>query len=256
MRNYSVLLGIIGLFFVPGSAFAQPLSDTWTGAYIGGHAGYGWGTSSGDLGYNDPAFPAFSAKDVFNPVGRSIDTDGAFGGVQGGFNWQSGQFVVGIVADVSRADIGGDGAFVSIDKNTTWHINDQIDWFGTVRGKIGVTSGGFFVYGTGGLAWGHVETSNSVECVGCTTFPWAHGSSNDTQVGWTAGAGVAMKLSAQWSLGVEYLYVDLGDSDHNFVGTALSGTIPVGGGKFDYRSDSFDSDFAFHTVSANLSYHF
>ena len=40
------------------------------------------------------------------------------------------------------------------------------------------------------------------------TLPW--GSASTTRVGWSAGAGLEVGLSKNWSAKVEYLHLDLG----------------------------------------------
>src|SRR5579863_5533481 len=56
-----------------------PLSAySWTGPYLGGNLGYEWGTTS-----NNPTRPS-----------------GFAGGVEGGYNWQTGQLVLGGEADI------------------------------------------------------------------------------------------------------------------------------------------------------------
>src|SRR5215475_13084567 len=70
------------------------------------------------------------------------------------------------------------------------------------------------IYGTGGAAWGKVNTSINANClVGCggsviQTDTTANFS--DTKVGWVAGAGVEAMLNANWILRMEYLHYDLG----------------------------------------------
>ena len=96
-------------------------------------------------------------------------------------------------------------------------LTQQIDWFGTVRGRAGVlVSPTVLLYATGGLAYGAVNTS---EVIGI--LPGF--SSTTTNVGWTVGAGIEGVISGNWTAKLEYLYVDLGTVSGTF--SALGGTI-------------------------------
>lgn len=74
------------------------------------------------------------------------------------------------------------------------------DWLGTVRGRAGYAWDRVLFYGTGGVAFGNLQAA-----AGALPF------SSSTQIGWTAGAGVEVALSPNWTAKVEYLYVDLGN---------------------------------------------
>jgi outer membrane immunogenic protein len=85
----------------------------------------------------------------------------------------------------------------------------KLSWFGTVRGRLGVTvTPDLLLYGTGGLAYGHVDASANfvAPLVGLAT----PASVSETKAGWTAGAGAEWMFARNWSAKLEYLYVDLG----------------------------------------------
>jgi outer membrane immunogenic protein len=154
-----------------------PLSSySWVGPYLGGNLGYEWGTTS-----NNPTRPS-----------------GIAGGVQGGYNWQSGQFVFG-----GEADIQLSGAS---DKFAPWKFSNP--WFGTVRGRAGYAIHNFLLYGTAGLAFGEL-TGETV----------ALASESHANIGWTAGVGVEAGFYGNWSAKVEYLFVDLASSTFALTGT-------------------------------------
>jgi outer membrane immunogenic protein len=71
------------------------------------------------------------------------------------------------------------------------------------------------LYATGGLAYGGVNTS---ETIGGTAF-----SATDTRVGYTVGAGIEGALGGNWTAKLEYLYVDLGRVSGSF--TPAGGVI-------------------------------
>jgi outer membrane immunogenic protein len=115
------------------------------------------------------------------------------GGAQAGYNWQTGPWVFGI-----EGDIQGTGAS---DTFAPWKFSNP--WFGTVRGRAGYALNNVLFYGTGGLAFGELTGQ---------TFGL---SESHTNAGWTLGVGAEVGLARNWSAKVEYLYVNLNDS--NFV---------------------------------------
>jgi outer membrane immunogenic protein len=155
-----------------------PLSAySWTGPYLGGNLGYEWGATS-----NNPTRPS-----------------GFAGGIEGGYNWQTGQLVLGGEADVALT--GADDTFAP------WKFSNP--WFGTLRGRAGYAVNNFLIYGTAGLAFGELQA----QTVGLV-------SESHTNVGWTAGVGVEAGLAANLSAKVEYLFVDLASNTFTVTGTS------------------------------------
>lgn len=154
-----------------------PPAFTWTGFYIGGNAGYGWGN------VNTNGFT----------VTNTGDLDGFVGGGQVGYNYQMGQFVVGAEADIQGADLNTG--------NTFGGLRIKTEYFGTVRARVGVAFDRFMPYVTGGWAYGNVKT----------TLPGFVASDNSHTGGWTLGGGLEYAVTNNLIAGVEYLYVDLGE---------------------------------------------
>jgi len=155
-----------------------PLSSfSWIGPYLGGNLGYEWGSTS-----NNPTRPS-----------------GIAGGIQGGYNWQSGQFVFGAEADIQLS--------AANDTFAPWKFSNP--WFGTVRGRAGYAIGSLLLYGTAGLAFGELSGQ---------TFGLV--SENHTNLGWTAGVGAEAALYGRWSAKVEYLFVDLASSTFAITGAS------------------------------------
>jgi outer membrane immunogenic protein len=121
---------------------------------------------------------------------------GLSGGVQAGYNWQNGPWVFGIEGDLQAN--GADDTFAP------WKFSNP--WFGTVRGRAGYAFNNILFYGTAGLAFGSLRAE---------TFGL---SESHTNAGWTAGVGAEFGLAQNWSAKVEYLYVDLADSNFNITG--------------------------------------
>ncbi|MES1155204.1 MAG: outer membrane protein [Pseudorhodoplanes sp.] len=154
---------------------AAPMVYSWMGPYIGANLGYQWGS-------------------VTNNV---TDPSGIAGGVQAGYNFQSGQFVFGGETDIQ----------LSAADDTFAPYKFSNPWFGTVRGRAGVALNNILVYGTAGLAYGSLRG----EISGL--------SESRTHLGWTVGAGMEVGLTPNWSAKVEYLWIDLNDRGYSVTGT-------------------------------------
>src|SRR3984893_13229407 len=150
---------------------------SWTGPYLDGNLGYDAGATS-----NNPTRPS-----------------GFAGGVEGGYNWQTGQLVLGGEADIALS--------AANDTFAPWKFSNP--WFGTLRGRAGYAVNNFLIYGTAGLAFGELQAQ---------TFGLA--SENHTNVGWTAGVGLEAGFAANWSAKVEYLFVDLASNTFALTGTS------------------------------------
>lgn len=159
----------------PAYAVAPAPMFTWTGFYLGANAGYGWGHAD----YSDA-------------------TSGFIGGVQAGYNWQAGNVVFGLETDIQASNI----------ESPTY----TLDYFGTVRGRLGYAVDQFLIYGTGGFAYGR------------GTYELGGLSNDQVSTGWTLGGGGEYAFSPNWSVKAEYLYVDLGKETY----TSVVGPLDVG----------------------------
>jgi outer membrane immunogenic protein len=201
----------------------------WTGFYVGAHLGYGWEDNRTDV-------TTLPSPAVFNEVPFSFNNkpSGILGGLQAGYNWQTGKFVWGVEADISATDIHGSSStgpiFVIVPPGVSLagssHTNTQrMDWFGTVRGRLGFTATDrLLVYATGGLAYGHVKNTSFQELVpGFAGLQFA-GVDSVTRLGWTVGAGGEWAINSNWSIKGEYLYFDLGS--HTVTGLRVAFVPP------------------------------
>ncbi|HET7413584.1 MAG TPA: outer membrane protein [Pararhizobium sp.] len=158
----------------------------WTGPYVGAFATYDWA----DVG-------ALSGKDM----------KGAGGGAYAGYNWQFGNYVLGV-----EGDLGYSGADASIGG-----LKGEQGMFGSVRGRVGYAFNPFMLYATGGLA-----ASNAKIDDGAT-------SDSNTHIGWTAGAGAEAAINDSVTARIEYRYSDYGSKTYDL------STGPVSSG-FDEQS--------------------
>ena len=202
--------------YTKAPVYVEPVYN-WTGFYIGGNIGYSWGRS------NDTSTLTNAAGTVLLTSADKSDLNGIVGGGQIGYNWQMQSWVWGLEADIQGTDEKGSRAFSYTSPGlncilacgpvtTPFALNQKIDWFGTVRGRAGVLlTPKVLLYATGGLAYGEV---NSSETVG-GPLPAAF-SSSTTNVGWTVGAGIEGAIGGNWTAKLEYLYVDLGTVSGSF----------------------------------------
>ena len=191
---------------------------TWTGFYLGGNAGYGWGNADTHF---DPLPDPVTFGDL-EPTTLQPDPSGFIGGGQIGFNWQWNKWLVlGIETDFQGSDMEGsetsspiiDPGGSSEGPDTFLFAHERMQWFGSTRGRIGFSPWcRWLFYATGGVAYGNVDYSANTDFLhgGGATYPVNF---TETNVGWTVGGGFEWALSHHWSVKTEYLYYDLGSTD-------------------------------------------
>lgn len=175
-----------------------PPPPMWTGFYLGANVGYGWldnyTRANSITGWNGAGWVAGAP----NVADNGSSNGGVVGGGQVGYNLQfHPAWVVGVEADIQAANIGDNGpSFLGTTR--------AVDWFGTVRARVGTTlfSPELLIYGTGGFAYGDVRLKHALV-----------GTLGQTGTGWTAGGGLEWLFAPNWSAKVEYLYTDIGASD-------------------------------------------
>ena len=156
------------VIYNPAPAFS------WTGGYAGGLVGYEWGKANVQNGV-DP------------------EPSGWMGGVFGGYNFQTSNMTVfGIEGDFALSGADDKAGGVRVENN----------WNGTLRARAGLAFDRFMLYGTGGLAVGHVKVKVPGD------------SDSATKAGWTIGAGMEAAITNKVIGRLEYRYTDLGT--HNF----------------------------------------
>jgi len=176
----------------------------WTGFYIGINGGYGFGSSN----WTDAANPVVGAG---GSTGNFNINGGVVGGTVGA-NAQFGAGVFGVEGDIDYSTIKGSispgapnfcSTFITAPAVFGATCNTQNNWLATVRARGGVAADRVLFFLTGGLAAGNVQAGLSGGTIGSTTYQ------SNTEFGWTAGAGVEVAFTPNWTAKVEYLYVDL-----------------------------------------------
>ena len=257
-------------------AYAPPPAPvySWTGFYVGVNAG--WVRSDNSM--NNVATPIPS--DVLGvvagvseglaalstgalPVG---DKSGFIGGGQIGYNVQFNWWVAGIEADIQGISGSGStgsittppGGIVVVGVPVTSTLTGTMDtkWLGTVRGRLGfLPTPTLLVYGTGGLAYGHVNASISLSQSGTNGFIGSGaGAFSETRTGWAAGGGVEWMFAQNWSAKLEYLHYDLGTG--SFTWAALGTPTSTFFSGVVYQTEVTSVDLQGNIFRAGLNYKF
>ncbi len=200
------------LVLAAAPAVAGPTN--WTGPYVGANIGGAFGTSdvattAGSGGY----FAAGSITSIAANGAESLKPSGFTGGVGGGFNQQTGSWVVGVEADIDALSLNKSTSTTAVYpccSPSAYTINQGVktSWLFTARPRLGWATDGVLVYATGGLA---VTDFHSTGAFTDTFGPETeNGSKTTTKAGWTLGGGVEAAIDPKWSLKAEYLYADFG----------------------------------------------
>ncbi len=267
--KWLLLSGIAAVAFGAAPAFAADLptkapvfkaetSSNWSGWYWGLNAGGNWGSSGNATTFEQSAVAptyAVPAIPALNALGApaSFGTNGFTGGVHGGYNWQSGNFLAGFEVDLEYFRSSGSrtatGAFVPPLVPAPIAITSSIstDWLFTARPRLGIVFNNWLLYGTGGLAVTQVKASwNYVGGVGPET---ENASASATKAGWVVGGGIETVLSRNWLVGAEYLRADFGNVSSN-------GTIITAGGLRLTNPVSHSADLVSNIVRMRVSQKF
>ena len=191
-------LGCAALMLLATVGFHNPAMAG--GFYVGVNGGGGLGPTSQTLTV-DPLITALGVSTT-----GTYEVRGALVGATLGYNYQMGPWVLGIEGDIDWSNIGGQvtGPVMGIPAT----FETQLSWLNTFRGRVGYAFGSIFPYLTGGGAFGGIRATDAITIPGSGNVL---GGLSDVQLGWTAGAGLEYgPLNQNWSVKVEYLYVDLG----------------------------------------------
>jgi outer membrane immunogenic protein len=199
---------------------------SWTGFYLGLHAGGEWQAATADVGYA-------AAPDTTKGNGG-----GFIGGAQIGYNLQvSPMWVFGLEADISGLTGKATGN-AGLDESKGNALESRINWLSTFRGRAGwLMNQNTMLYATGGLAVGGVK--GMYDANGLHGDPFTTKSVSKTKAGWVVGGGMEHMLDNRWSLGVELLYVDLGHTTGTNIDGSKSSTFKnsavIGQLKLNYK---------------------
>jgi outer membrane immunogenic protein len=184
---------------------AAPFS--WTGFYLGGHAGYSWAEVSSEFAFPGDPYP-------------TTKNNGLIGGVHVGYQRQVGQLVLGAEAGVTQLQNSENGVPYPLAPVSS--VESRLEDLGYIGAKIGWSSGKWLPYIAGGYAVVDVSKRQFASGTGATQL-----TSSERQDGWYLGAGVDWALSPNWILGVDYRHYDFQKTMHFPVSTTGVPDIPV-----------------------------
>jgi outer membrane immunogenic protein len=235
-RSIRILMGCVfaGALGVSAHAADLPMKAapmpaqvwSWTGFYVGAHAGAGWGTTETTL--TSIAVPGVGVGAFNLPLAQN-SRSGFLGGGQIGYNYQSGWAVFGVQGDIAGMDVKGTTPCL-----VTIACTSKSDWLATATGRIGgVVADRALIYIKGGGAWMHNNQSATVSAagglggIGGLGGAGALTSASSTAQGWLLGFGTEYAFSNNWSAFVEYDYIDFQGKNVAFPFIA-PGVVPAG----------------------------
>ena len=211
-------------------------ASDWSGAYTGAFGGLG--ISSGRAALRDYSGAIIPTDVAYGHFPRDIDrsTVGGLFGLEVGYNLQSGSFVHGIELDIGYAGVSPHHDYSRIDNvpgspfpgvSTNTSYSTDFGFLTTLRARGGYAFGDTLVFGTVGLAAGHVHNrfTLSMPQIGYTSPEW---SGSGMRAGYAAGIGIEHRVTRNVSLKFETLYVNLanrtirGTDPAAFPGEAIS----------------------------------
>ena len=169
---------------------------SWTGFYLGANLGAGWGN--------------LDASVPFAAGNWSVGETAFIGGGQLGYNWQTGNFVLGVEWDFDWTNANKTSGIVTVN-GVGLQATGGWDWTSTISARLGYAVDHWLWYAKVGAGW----NKNSVTVATPGNIVFASGS--NTSAGWLVGAGVEYAFTNNWTGKIEYTY--LGLSDYNFAAT-------------------------------------
>jgi len=192
----------------------------WTGFYVGGHAGYAW-----------------THKNWRNPSGVDLvgyTAEGVIGGVQGGYNWQTGPWVIGVEVQSSWGQVRTGAVWIDPEVDPVAPLKrtgTTVENLGTVALRAGHAWDRSLIYVKGGAAWAYeVYRLFNASVPGEPLLA----SATDTRWGWMVGVGYEYAFAGNWSAKIEYDYLGLGTERITVV--SVPGVTPPSRA-FDVRQD-------------------
>jgi high affinity Mn2+ porin len=189
----------------PAAPAAAPYD--WSGFYFGGHVGYGTGSANAMV--LDPG-----ATPGTNTFG------GLSAGVQFGYNVVlPSRLLLGVETDLTFLNYLESNPLITAIPAPRSNVTEQLDYSGTIRGRVGYVLDPWMLYVTGGYAFAGTRMLNQP--------PAADQEKHlDIHSGWAVGAGAEYALSPHWSARLEYIYHQYDQAGAQFAsGTRYASTL-------------------------------
>ncbi|MEZ5787727.1 MAG: outer membrane beta-barrel protein [Xanthobacteraceae bacterium] len=209
--------------YTKGPVIAAEPPVTWTGFYLGGFFGGGYGAA--DVGFT-------------NLTTVNANPGGWLGGGQVGYNYQVGPYVLGVEGDLGATNIAGSETCGGANGLNAFGVpggfspffmtcKSELDWIATAAARIGYNWDRTLIYLKAGAAW--TDETVSANCIigpfngapglfrQCTNpagalVNYLEGSGGRS--GWMVGYGTEYALTSNWSAKAEFKYMDFGSKDY------------------------------------------
>jgi outer membrane immunogenic protein len=187
-------------------------SFSWSGFYVGLHGA--WISDNAEAERTD----VLGVSPEALPTRAGLSDSGLGGGAQIGYLWDFGSLIAGLEADITATDVGRSRSFEGVEDPFTLRtdLNSQMSWFGSVKGRLGLSMPSFLpfverslVYVTGGLAFAQIERQGQITVTPPGVGPLA--SSDEWRTGFVIGGGTEHMLTQNISIKSETLYYNLED---------------------------------------------
>jgi outer membrane immunogenic protein len=197
---------------IPMKAPSYTPGFSWTGTYVGADAGGIWGTF--DFG---PTTTNNITGAVGAPVIAGLNNSSVIGGFQAGYNWQIGQWVLGLDQDYQFTGLkqtttfaAPAGLFLAGDSMAV-----KTDYLAATRAKLGMAWDRVMVYAAGGLETGELDVSSTYVARAGGSPALGFTDAHKLHFGFTVGAGIDYAITNNVFIGIEYRYFDLGNETYN-----------------------------------------
>ncbi len=248
------------------SEIAVPMF-TWTGFYVGLNAGAAFANNNANGAYAANGFAPAFAPTTYYGFGAANNSSAQFlGGGQLGYNYQFGQFVLGAEADLQwLSGSGNNNAFAArpavVQPNAYAVVNggggNGINYFGTVRARLGYAMDRTLLYVTGGWAYANNRNQNgSVDyyaagaAPGVPTATFTNGGNGGSRSGYALGAGAEYAITNHWTTKLEYLYVNLGGGGNG----AYVSAAPIAAGTSFTTNNRNNNQFSLVRLGVNYKF--
>jgi len=178
-----------------------------------------------------------------------------------GFNWQiASQWVAGIEGDFGFASktttLAGMNypltGIATITGRAVDTFSVKTTWDASIRGRVGfLINPSVLLYGTGGAAFQHVESTSSCGAFANSLCQPAIASgpfvitNTKSRIGWTGGGGIESMLGSNWLARAEYRFADFGTLSNTDIRTGALGAVA-----------SYDLRVTTHTAQLGIAYKF
>jgi outer membrane immunogenic protein len=198
---------------MPMKAPSYAPAFSWTGTYVGANVGGIWGKFDVNPTTTNNLTGAVGAPGVM-----SINNSSVIGGFQAGYNWQIGQWVLGLEQDYQFTGLKQTATFAA--PAGLFLAGDSLavktDYLAATRAKIGMAWDRALIYAAGGLETGEFDVTSTYVARGAGGSPvLGFTDSNKLHFGFNVGAGIDYAVTNNVFIGVEYRYLDLGKETYN-----------------------------------------